>query len=74
METVETNVKSFWNKLPAEMTVGDQVKLGIGVTVACTVAPLLIVAGLGAASSLAEKFKNRDRKSKVEIVKIAKAN
>ena len=47
--------KSIWDKTEEELTVGDQYKLAIGVTVAVTAASVALWAGVAGAVTLWEK-------------------
>jgi hypothetical protein len=63
---IETS-SSIWDKKQDDLTVAESMKIGIGVTVIATLAPLVVIMTVGGAAHLWEKFKNR-KKNKLEIV------
>jgi flagellar basal body-associated protein FliL len=55
----EMTETSIWNKKQEELTVGESMKIAIGVGVVATVAPFVIIMAVGGAAKAWEKFRNR---------------
>lgn len=58
--------KSIWQKKQDELTVGDNVKVALGVTVVCTVAPIVTLFVVGGIGSILQnrKLKKLDKEAK----------
>ena len=70
----EVTSDSIWDKKQDELTVGESMKIGIGVAVIATVAPFLVIMAAGGVASLVQKFKNRKKDKTITIVKTEEDN
>jgi hypothetical protein len=67
---METDTEqSIWNKKQTDMTVGDSLKIGVGVTVIATVAPLVILGVASGVSHLVHKIRTRKLVKEAESIK-----